>query len=312
MENSYRFCSGHTPLPPKGYEPSFFHTPGHLQLRASRVQSFYVEHIKKKCRCAEVHFQLEEATAVSHRYAPFGSFLLDEQLPAAIAEQFLLYCESELHRAGVRSIRLVHAPNRYYDAAYAVLHPLLVQQGYILSQAAISALLCVTPHGFEQGLHPWECRKLRQAQEAGIVAEVLSFSRVKEVYDFLADCRAQKNYQLSLSFSEVNRLVQLSPERVHVFAAYRQGMMAAAALCLAVNSRVLYTLYYDHHAAFHAFSPVVLLMKYIYNWCGAHGYELIDLGTSAHDKGIHHTLLTFKRHLGAVPSAKYIFQKALA
>ncbi|GIV36934.1 MAG: hypothetical protein KatS3mg032_1313 [Cyclobacteriaceae bacterium] len=310
--NGYRFGTECGDVPVKGYEPSLFHLPEHLRLQTNQICSFFVVHESSKKRCAEVHFQLENGLAKSHRYAPFGSFLISTDLPAAITDRFIEYCEASLYQQGVHQIQLVHAPGIYYESAYAVLHPLLLHRGYVLTTAEISALVPVQHHDFQQGLHNWERRKLRQAKQAGLLAVKLPPEELKTVYDFLTLCREQKNYRLSLAFEEVQQLAQTFSDRLHLFAVYHTNRMAAAALCLSINRNVLYAFYYDHHAEFDGVSPVVLLMEHIHQWCAKNDFRILDLGTSSAKTGVNYPLLAFKLHLGAVPSPKYTFQKKLA
>lgn len=310
--DKYRFAYGNTDFEVQGYEPSMFHCRDHLCLQTSQIWSFYMIDEKRKKCCAEVHFQQDEHRAVSHRYAPFGSFMLPTSLPAQAICRFIEYCEESLRELGVHEVQLIHAPFEYYPATYGMLHPLLLQNGYTIAAAGISALLPVQEHGYRQALHTWERRKLRQAEKAGLQAVKLPPDELKTVYDFLFLCRGQKNYRLSLAFKEVQQLAQTFPNRLHLFAVYQNNRMAAAALCLSVNRNVLYAFYYDHHAEFDDVSPVVLLMEYIHQWCAKNDFRILDLGTSSTETDINYPLLAFKLHLGAVPSPKYTFQKKLA
>ncbi|MCS6974514.1 MAG: GNAT family N-acetyltransferase [Cyclobacteriaceae bacterium] len=311
MSSGYQFVSGETVGPASGYTPSLFHLPVHLCQRQALYQSFFIVHTKRKCTCGEVHFHSDDVKAISRLYAPFGSFLFDENLPAEVLSDFIGYCEGELIRRDIREVELIHAPLLYFPRQYDLLHPLLVQRGYALVHAEVSALLSVKKDDFELGLHTWEARKLRQARTAGLTARELPLQELMKIYDFILRCRQHKGYYLSMGRDEVNQLGLSFPDRTHLFAVYDNNEIAAAALCLRVTNDVLYAFYYDHHEAYDSVSPVVLLMKFIYNWCRTNDFRFIDLGTSSINGELNFSLLAFKRHLGAQLSPRYTFRKSL-
>lgn len=310
MNAGYQFCAEATYFPAEGYSRSLFHTTEHFNLKAGEVKSFFIIHPKREACCGEVHFHANGTKAISRRYAPFGSFLFKENLEPEVLNDFTEYCEEELRNAGFREIILIHAPNRYYARQYGILHPLLFQKGFSIIKAEVSALLN-TAENFAASLHEWEQRKLRQAREAGLQVNYLSLEKLRLVYDFIAGCRSGKGYQLSMNDEEIQQLAVQFAEAVHLFAVYDGNRMVAAAFCVAVNEEILYAFYYDHHADYDHVSPVVLLMEFIHRWCAEKNFRYIDLGTSSSEDSINFPLLSFKLHLGAVPSAKYTFQKVL-
>lgn len=312
MNSGFQFCTGIVPYSAEGYSRSLFHASKHLTLKGGEITSFFITHPKRQVCCAEVHFHIDRARATSRMHAPFGSFLFDSRLSPEVLLDFMAFCESELRKAGSEELVLVHAPWHYYAEHYALLHPLLLQNGFCVLQAEVGSLLDIEAGGYAVSLHTWEQRRLRQAQAAGLRASCLPAGELPVVYDFLKDCRHHKGYGLSMSYQDIHQLNLNFPETIHLFAVHDKNRIAAAALCVVVNPQVLYAFYYDHHSDYDKVSPVVLLMQYVYQWCAERKFRYLDLGTSTTPEGdINLPLLSFKLRLGAKPSPKYTFQKIL-
>lgn len=78
------------------------------------------------------------------------------------------------------------------------------------------------------------------------------------------------------------------------------------------SSEILYNFYADHSEAYDHLSPVVLLVKALYEYCQQQGMSLLDYGTSAVDGQLNFGLLNFKLRLRGKPSPKLTFEKILS
>ena len=56
-------------------------------------------------------------------------------------------------------------------------------------------------------------------------------------------------------------------------------------------------------------SPVVLLVKGIYNYAGSRGFQILDLGISSVESRLNNGLYTFKKNLGALESERVTWEK---
>ncbi len=77
-----------------------------------------------------------------------------------------------------------------------------------------------------------------------------------------------------------------------------------------VRDDILYTFLPASNPAYHAYSPLVLLMDGLFEYCQQQQIRLLDLGVSL--DGNHQpkpSLLRFKRNLGALESPKVCFEK---
>ena len=115
-----------------------------------------------------------------------------------------------------------------------------------------------------------------------------------------------------MSWTDVQSMLTAFPTRLHLFGAEQDGQLVAAAICVAVSSRVLYVYAWGEIEGAEALSPVSVLADELSNFARVNGFELLDLGTSSVEGIVNPGLLAFKRSLGADDSLKLWLTKVLA
>ncbi len=115
-----------------------------------------------------------------------------------------------------------------------------------------------------------------------------------------------------MSWDDVQAMITAFPGRLHLFGAEHHNQLLAAAICVAVSTRVLYVYAWGEIAGAEALSPVCVLADYLSTFARAQGFDLLDLGTSSIEGIVNPGLLAFKRSLGADESLKLWLTKVLA
>lgn len=287
-----------------------FHDPRHLKLQASSGWcSFYM--LRHDQVEGIVHFHAEDSIAKSPYRSPFGSFWFSDAVPETVLADFVMYSESQLRQAGVTSVMLRNPPALYAEARSLKLQNVLNQLGYTVSLEETSAVIPVTNKLFESTLHKSEKKRLRKCRDHAFVFSIIPSDRLPEIYTFLATCREEKGYSLSMTLEELKQLVSVFPERVILTAVMNNNKIAAANISIRVYDHVLYNFYHDHASEYDGFSPVVLLNEGLYRFCQNGKIQWLDLGTSNANGMLSESLLNFKLNLGAKPSRKLTFTKIL-
>jgi hypothetical protein len=307
----YSFSEHLLPGLTAGFEISLFNEPAHLLLQGkSGWNTFYAINNKHKRVDALLNVHLQDQVARSLLRSPFGSVEFSPRIPLNTLFHFLEFIESRLKAKGAESIIIRNPPDLYDAAQAALLEVFLINQGYSISEAETGCMMSVQEN-FERGFDTWEKRKLRQAQEAGLVFRQLPLSQLDEIYFFILACRKQKNYSLSMSLASLREATTVFPERYLLFGAYQQDKLIAAAIAVHVKQNVLYSFYIDHDIAFDHLSPVVFVTEGIYNFARERKIQWLDLGTSAISGKPNFGLLDFKMRLGGIPTPKLTFKKVL-
>lgn len=258
-----------------------------------------------------LHFHVGNTVAVSPLRAPFGSVEISPDVTSAVLDHFLEFAETRLEQAGVMKIVIRNPPDAYQPAAAKILRHIFSRRGYTISTSEITSIIEVSSKTFDTVVHPRKKRKLKQANTLPFQFLRLEGSSLREVYEFIARCRMEKKYKLSITLGDLQRMVDQFPDNYHIFAVYYMNELVAASVAIQVNDHVLYHFISDHLRKIGSFSPALVLMDGIYNFCLDRGLPLLDLGTSAPDGVSNSRLLNFKNELGSKDADKITVMKTL-
>jgi hypothetical protein len=305
----YQFISGPPPGKYKLFSESLYNTEQHRLLQASDSWvSFYVLNEIKKRVAASCHFNICDGVALSPYRAPFGGIELGSRLSKKILSDFVLYIESNLRKNDVRLITIKNQSR--LTGPFDAVEQSFLHLGFQLEKSEMSSIISVDKI-FQKGLHNSERKRMNKCIRSKFTVSQLPVRDVKTVYRFISECRTKKNYELSMSWPEMEKLVKNFPTEIIPFVVKDGDEIIAAAICVRVNKQVLYDFYHDHSPAYDQYSPVVFLMSAIHDYCQKHKIHWLDLGTSMVGDQINTGLHRFKLRLGAKPGVKNSFIKIL-
>jgi hypothetical protein len=308
----YAFAEGLPDGTPADFDLGMFHRLEHLELQADQDWvSFSILERESGMLQGLVHFHLRQHIAYSPLRAPYGSYIFSDSLTEEVLQEFVSFTEIRLKKAGVRNVVLKNSPELYAPYRNKMLERVLLRTGYRVLHEEVSAIISVNDDAYEAELDRSKKKRLRRSIGAGLSFQLLTKDNIERVYSFLLDCRAKKGYSLSMKLEELQRTIEVFPDRF-VLASVKHGeKWAAVNVSLRVAENVLYNFYHDHASEFDGVSPVVLLNKGLYEYCRQSNIALLDLGTSYTGEVLNASLLDFKFRLGAKPSRKLTFEKNL-
>jgi hypothetical protein len=114
-----------------------------------------------------------------------------------------------------------------------------------------------------------------------------------------------------MSLDNLSKMFVEFPEEYMLFGVFHDERLVATAVCIEVNSDILYCFYLGDTLSYRSYSPVTFLVQGIYDFCQSRQFKMIDLGIST-DKGImNNGLYNFKKSFGSMDSVKLTFFKQL-
>lgn len=304
-----QFFSGKVPTGYSSFEESLYLQHAHRQLQSRGMWlSYYIADDKKKKVIGAIHFCMQQRQAQSPYRAPHGGLELVKPVSKKNLAAFWAFVSADL--ASRKCLRVaVKCASRLADEDNLI-EASMMQSGFQCVMTEAAAIIPVT-NEYRKRLHESERKRLNKCLRAGMEVQPLPANQIKPVYEFIKACRQAKNYVLSLSWAAMQKLVKAFPQRVVPFVVMKDDHWVAASLIIVVNDQLVYDFYHDHDAAYDAYSPVVLLVEGIHEWCRQHGYSQIDLGTSMRGDQVNTGLYRFKLRLGAQPAIKNTFVKVL-
>lgn len=314
LKKGFQFYLGALPSDYRyAFTAAVFNTPCFRALQSAEGWlSFYVLHPKTSAVHAHMHVHLGAGIAVTPLRAPFGSIETSPVLAPEMIFDFLEFVESKLGAAGASQIIIRNPPDAYDPGRAGLVNSFLIMRGYTVVAADVGSVIPVTSRSFADGLHARKKRKLNQSKGHAFHFAALQADELQSVYDFIRACRHTKGYPLSVTFDDLRHGLERCPGAYVLFGVYAKEELVAASVATLVNDRILYHFISDHTRKTGVFSPALVLMEGIYDYCVQKDLAILDLGTSVIAGKPNFKLLNFKRELGAMDTAKFTFSKTLA
>lgn len=306
---SVEYTSTHPPAHYSlAFEPYLYNQGSFLQLKKYEVQSFYAVDHKKKAIVARIHFAVEASPdgslcAISLPQLPFGSLEYSVDMTLAQLSNFVAFVCDQLAQRGVTSVEIRDCISAYRVDEAKLLHQVLPEQGFSVREKAINHHISVDEKPFSEKIHRMEAKRLRKCHRHGFTFRQESSEKLKDIYFFLSNCRAERGWQLSMNLNDLQKAVTASKETYCFFSIYESDKRIAASLIVNVNHCISYDFYHDALQSYNAYSPTVLLLEGLYNFCQREKIKLLDLGTSASSG-----TSVFKGHVGGKIARKLTFQ----
>jgi hypothetical protein len=309
----YEFIEGLVPSDYRlDFEEALFNMQAHRNLQTDEVwTSFHILNTRNKSVSASIHFQVNDTIARSPLRSPFGSIEFSRALPENTLFEFIKFFEQKLKSKGVACITIKNYPQVYADDHAILLQTFFINLKYHVTNAEIGSVIKTSTTNIENLFHRSERRKLEKAIRAELVFKEINTKHLSQVYTFIQHCRAEKNYELSMTLSDLQKAAGLFPDNYLLFGVFYSEKMIAASIAIRVKGNILYDFYHDHDSEFDHLSPVVFLVAEMYDFCFRNSIRLLDLGTSAIDGVPNFSLLHFKKYLGCKPTPKLTFEKIL-
>lgn len=309
MKKGYRVVSELPPGITADYKLFLFHHPAHLNLQSDSWIHFYL--IRASSRKAEAQLSLHpnHGMASSPARAPFGSVLYAPEILPQVLRDFMEAVEQDLRATGIGHVKLIEPPGYYRQGD--LLHHVLLNSGYQISNAELSMGLQIDKRKFIDKLDDWELPKWKMAISKKLKVKAVSLEKLDHAYAFLTQCREERNQSLSMNLEDLRKTVMAFPNAFMLFGVYLDAELIAATLVIQVYEDIWYTFYTGHLKRYDNLSPVVYLTGEVYRMAARRKIRLLDLGTSTVEGTTNFNLLEFKLRLGAMPSAKLTFEKNL-
>ncbi|WP_171062753.1 GNAT family N-acetyltransferase [Larkinella sp. C7] len=256
-------------------------------------------------RCA---FFIRDDWAISPSAASFGSIEFSDELPDEELARLVDDVVTTSKKLLVQGIRIVNYPDCYLPVHCQRLRAVLLDAGFAVKYEELNQHLTVSARSFTEHLHATERRRLRKCRQAGFTTHIRENPDAETLFAFIRKARLRKNLPLSMSSKELANLLTNFGGVCPVFTVCDGDQLIAACLGIRVSPTVLYYFLPADHEDYQQFSPSVMLVENLYTYCQQHQIPLLDLGISTSHGIRNEGLIRFKHQLGAVESAKLVFE----
>lgn len=290
------FCNQHL-----GFLPDLYFSFKHLQTQAAgEIYTFMLFRQNAEHAAALFHCTRDpEDNWYSPPAAPFGGIQSDRKCTEKEIT-FLLNCiKNWVNLFSGKKLTIKTAPSAYDLKMHIFYHKCYINAGFIPERVYPNHFVPVSPAPFTNRLAAAEKRRLRKSAAAKFMAGPDFPVSCKEAYEFIQESRFQKGYAIPVSFLHMQQLLHEFPEHFQIFTVKDIDRIIALSLTVRVNGSVLYNFLSADLCSYRHFSPAVLLLESIYQYCQEQQIRMLDLGISIDENGIHKPSLSrFKQNVG--------------
>lgn len=294
-------------------QPGFlFNEPAHLGQQGSTVYTILAVNRATGNADGRCAFFLRDKQAISPLAAPFGSIEFTPDLSDAALGNLIQQLIELARAAGATSLRLVNYPGCYAPNQSARLLHQLYEYGFQTTAAHENLHLTVTSQPFGLDIVSAEQRRLRKCQTAGFRVAQWPSPDLCIVTRFIERVHQQRSHADTIAPAQLTKLIQTFPDRFPIFGVWDVDQLIALAIAVRVSPTVLYYFLPVSDPAYDAYSPMVLLIEGLWQYCQQQSIGLLDLGVSLNsDRTPKPSLLQFKRNLGGQTSLKTTVERVL-
>lgn len=299
--------SDHIPIADRNSAQFIYNSSSYLNQLDSTVKSFFALRKDTKELALAIHFQIEDQHAISLREAPFGSLEITSSTIKQDIKDFMQFAIGKLRQINMTNITVKSAPPCYFRSLEDDSELLTEYLGFSHSKVEINHHLEICNQMLTDRMHDMQKRRLQKCMNAGFDCVELPQKNLKEVFEFISKCRVEKSHTLSISLKKLESLTAALPESYLLFGCYDKGQLIAASICVVVNSKILYNFLPASDPLYNKYSPMVMLVSSIYDYCYRNEFEVLDLGTSMLDNQPNVQLIDFKNRIGGIETGRSIY-----
>lgn len=287
-----------------------FNEPAYFLLHSHSEKDCYAQLVRR-------FDQLVSATLAFHATAngvfvspgrgTYGGLSLNAEIELQVLDRFVAVVVTHLRTQGARCVRVRCAPASHDSALLAMSVNMFSRMGFHLREAELNNDMRIDERAFIHRIDYGNVKRIRKTEREGFVCDQLDEKGLPAVHALLAENRVRLGVTISMSLEQVRQMTSLFPQRLHLFAVYRDASrreMVAAAVCLVLSPQVLYVLYWGDGPDMRSYSPVALLASHIYSFCARERFAVLDVGISTLHEEPNFGLVNFKRNLGFTESLK--------
>lgn len=301
---------------PDGFSYSFerylYNETSFLQLQdAEPPLSFYILHLKKKRVLARCHFFIKDNIALSPYRSPFGGMELDASLSLDVIEAFIDFIEKTIKKKDVKTIKITQSPFIYSPIGASKLTNCYLRTGFQITHPDLNHHIVIDGKSFEQKIHAMERRKLKKTMEQRFVFREEGVDVVEKIYAFIQSCRKERQQDLNISLEDLQKAIQALPHVYKIFSIRDGEEVIATTIIVVVNAKIAYNFLPASSSAYNQWSPMVFLLKGLYEWCQDKNIEMLDLGISIVNNIPQYSLIAFKERIGGEMGLKCTYSKSI-
>jgi hypothetical protein len=290
------------------FERNLFNEKVHLLSRSTEGWTYFLLK-NQNLIVARTVFKILDQEAINPYRSTFGGIEFSGRLNKSELENFVKLTLSYLNSIGIKSVSLILPPHFIDPNKTKLLESVLRGFNFIEAYKDLNQHIEIDQNTFEAKIIPAQKRRLKKCITANFVFKILDISYLDEYFEMYVASRTRKNYPISLDKASIGKLLNDFPIEFKLMGILDKNKLIAASIIVKVNPRTVYYFLPADHVEYLTYSPMVFLLKSVYDYCQTNHIHFFDLGISS-VKGkfpFGFNLANFKENCGAIVSDKREF-----
>ena len=240
----------------------------------------------------------------------YGGFEFTEDIYFDTKLNFIDAILEYIYSINPKSIEIILPPDIYALDNNSSQLSILFNRGFYTANIEINQYINVSKYNFQKSVNSGAKQRIKKCQRDALFFRELKYLEFKSAYDVVVENRKRRNYEISMRWEELDKMINIFPEKFKVFAIFNKKQdILASAICIKINNKILYVFYWGDIDGQEFYSPINFLSYEILNYCRSHNMEILDLGTSTKESKHNIGLINFKKGIGAKSCNKIKLKK---
>lgn len=216
-------------------------------------------------------------TFVSPAGASYGGFIAPAALDFETSEKGFSAIMDYFKTIGVQGVKCTSPPLGYSREINQNLDFLMRYYGFYEDRALISSITNLEGYS-EKSLSSMCRRAVRKSVKKNVM--VSKTDNLDSFYDILVKNKSKFNLEPTHSKGEIDSLLNLFPDKIHIMGAFVDGKMIAGTLNMRCTETALLTFYIASDEEYQKFRPVNRLLHEVCLMASKEGAKYVDFGVS--------------------------------
>lgn len=229
----------------------------------------------------------------------YGGFEFKKDIYFDIKEKFICRVIKELKKNRPKSIEIILPPDIYDIENNSEQISILHRNNFLIKNIEVNQYIKVQNYNLKKSVNKGNRQKIKKCISIPLLFHELKFEEYKLAYQLILENRKAKNFKLSMNWEQLSSMLSKFPKKFLVFGIFKDKEMIASAICIKIQSNILYVFYWGERLKYKSLSPVAFLSHEIINYCISNKISILDLGTSSYNSLPNYGLINFKKGIGS-------------
>jgi hypothetical protein len=293
-------------------ENNYFNSIKYFKTQSKSKEDLYFQLVRKKNNypIASISFILKNKIFLSPLKGTFGGpDFVENSIRYEIIEEFIVKVLNILNKKKYEEIQIKLPPYAHNIDLVSTYINIFLNNGFKIFNHEINFQILVDDVTYEKKISATKKKTLSKCIKKNFSFKELHKINLTSVYSVIKENRDRKSYKISMSCSELKKLITIFEDKFKLFGVFYNTELIASCICISISKKILYVFYWAEKKKYLEDSPIVFMSLKLYKYCYDNNYKILDVGTASVNGLPNYGLLNYKKSLGYFSCNKLSIKK---